>query len=339
MTRQVASIDVGSGYIKGVTNTNARVLFPSYAGLEPEGFTREFGSSETRGVLVYQGRRWIVGEDAPLVLSDLADTRTDKWAGDDAWVVLVLAALHKAGFRSGEVDLVVSVPQKLWSPELYDRLKRLLVGRRSISLDGVLMDINIPVRDSMIMPQAYSGLVWVMDNDDDARMSVEQGGALAGIDPGTYTTGYVVFEEGRYSRQFSGGLPDVGMWQIGQRVQARLDQKYGLRPPVDRVLTMIRNPSKVLIKREITDIRPILDEAVHETVRPLLDRLSSVWGDMASAMDIVVYGGGATLFLPKVKTMFPHARMIEGLPPSGEQFIPAVGMLSYFMTRNEIPFE
>lgn len=333
-TNPIAAIDVGSGYTKVVLHDGKRLSFPSFVALRPDNLLNEFGGDSRDSVLEYKGQKWVTGQQASVSLSsDLEDTRTDDWAGSPGWIALLFRGLAEAGIRKGQVHLVVGVPQKNWTVPLRDHLINLLVGRHHAKFEGADVDIEILPGDSMVIPQAFAGVSWVIDNDDQAREIAMAGGMVAGIDPGTYTTGFVVFEGLNYSRTLSDGVHDVGIWQVARKLQTLLDERKGYRASVDKVMTMIRNPTKQFIGGGMVDISDLLAQAVSMVAPALIDRLKASWVN-PKAMDITVYGGGASLFLPDIQKHYPQARLIE--LPGGDvsQFIPAMGMLSYFATRN-----
>jgi hypothetical protein len=332
----IVAIDVGSGYVKVVTHTGSRFSFPAFVAVKPESMINEFGGDKREGVLEYKGRQWVTGQQASIDLSaHLEDTRRDDWAGSPGWVALLLRGLAEAGIRAGQVRLVVGLPQKTWAVPLRDQLIKLLVGRHYAKFEGVSLDIEILASDSMVLPQAFSGVSWVIDNDSQAREIALAGGMVAGIDPGTYTTGFVVFEGLNYSRTLSDGVHDVGIWQVARKLQTLLDEKKGYRASVDKVMTLIRNPTKQFIGGGMVDISDLLAQAVSMVTPALIDRLKASWSN-PTAMDITLYGGGAALFLPDIQRHYPQARLIDVAGGDVSQFIPAMGMLSYFATRNNL---
>lgn len=339
---QVVAVDVGSGFVKTVTLSGEQRVDHSYVARRPASMSGEFSGQNLAGVVSYNGEVWMTGQAAESAFPrGLEDTQTDTWPGSDGWIVLLLRALYDTGIRRGEVSLVVGVPQKVWSPAMRDVLVDKLVGRHQARMDSLLednMDITVLAHDSMVLPQAYSGISWLVDNDDRASEMMGDGGIVAGIDPGTYTTGYVALENRRYLRELSGGVHDAGIWQVAQRLRNRLNDQYGWLPSANRALSIIRNPSKVFIAPDNRDLRPLLSEVIDEVTTPLIERLDTIWGKDAPAMDILVYGGGSHLFLPSIKRVFPHAR--KPSLPSGvltlPQFIPAVGMLMFFIKRNDL---
>jgi hypothetical protein len=143
--------------------------------------------------------------------------------------------------------------------------------------------------------------------------------------------------DNNYIRDLSGGAHNVGVWQVAEILRKIIDETHGWEPTPDQAMRAIRSPSKVFFKGENHDIQPLVTRAVAQVASGLTDRLASAWGKSAAGMEILVYGGGADLFLPFIKAVFPQARM--PVIKSGDtviypQFVPVIGMMVFFATRN-----
>jgi len=332
----IVATDVGSGFTKAATSDGTRVSLPSYVTPMPEGLEDGFGGQNQLGVVTYAGKTWITGEEAALVSATLADTRNDNWPRTEAWLALLMRAIYEAGVRNGDViDLVVGVPQSSWSIELRDELVSTLARRHKVTVNGDNIEFEIRKRDSMVMPQAYAGMTWIIDNDPAISDAVDSHMMVAGIDLGTYTTGYVVFQNGKYSHRLSGGVHGVGIWKVAQSLQKMLTAQYQYSPSIDTVISLMRVPTKVRIKGDTHDIRPLIRRAVEGVFPPLGSTLVSTWGNDAEGMDIVVFGGGAEIFLPSIVERFPRARIVDS-PEVHGRFIPVIGMMNYFATINDL---
>ncbi len=335
---QVIGVDVGSGFVKSATLDGRRFLSPSYVAPRPADLANDFAGQSHDGVVRYNGNEWLTGATAEAsARHSLCNTRSDDWAGSDGWIVLLLRAIFDAGYTSGKVHLVVGVPQKSWTTALREDIVRKLVKRHTAHIDGQYLDIEVVPANSMVLPQAYGGLSWLIDHDERASEMSRDGVMIAGVDPGTYTTGFVTMRDNNYIRDLSGGAHNVGVWQVAEILRKIIDETHGWEPTPDQAMRAIRSPSKVFFKGENHDIHPLVGRAVAQVASGLTDRLSSAWGKSAAGMEILVYGGGADLFLPFIKAVFPQARM--PIINSGEtviypQFVPVIGMLVFFATRN-----
>lgn len=338
------AVDIGSGYVKAassVSRANRRVIFPSLVGPMDRGARAGFGGDEITGEVQIDGKTWLVGDSARLRLRDLADTRSDDWAGSPGWWALLYAALSRLGITRGEVNLVTGVPQRSWTPALRDSLVSRLAGRHRAVVDGQVIDVEIACREkSMVLPQAFAGVSWLIDNDPSLARLVKAGtsGLVGGIDVGTYTSGYVVLDELQYRPDLSGGIHGAGMGQLAQHLIRLLDREFSYRPDLPKAMQYLLNPSKVFLGGEIQDIRPLVESAAGEIARSLLGVVSSAWADAAEGMEIVVFGGGAEYLYPGIVQRFPRARLA---PSQGAdaQFIPALGMLAFFAQRNDLADE
>lgn len=336
MTMQVLAVDVGSGYTKVATINGESFSFPSNVATLPDSASDRFGWESFAGVVDYKGKKWITGDDAVTVAPrGLEKTRMDSWPGSEGWMALLVRAIHQAGYTSGGIKIVVGIPQAAWSPAFRDSLTVKLVGRHAGTVDGKPFDIEIVKSPAMVLPQAYSGLSHSLDYDVAAFEALKNGALVAGIDPGTYTTGMVVLKGSKVQGDLSGGIHGVGVWAVAQNVHRSLGKEFGYRPTVAEVMPIVREPSKFLIKQEIMDLTYLVTRAVKEVAPPLLDWIEATWDTRMSTMNVVVYGGGASIFLPEIKLVCPQAHRVHSTDKD-DQLSPVKGMLSYFATRNDL---
>lgn len=343
MTTAVA-LDIGSGYVKAAKSLNGRgkngedfIVFSSAVGRLTPADLQRFHGDGLKGVVRCGDEVWLTGENAPSVVEHIENTRSDDWAGSSGWYALLYAALARLGIYSGKIYFVTGVPQKTWSVALRDSMVEALVGRHTAVVDDRTLDIEILPARSMIIPQAYAGMAWLVDNDRRLIEVMDAGGMIGGIDVGTYTSGYVLLDEGRLEDKCSGGVHDIGVWQLARTMIRLLDRDYNFRPSVHKVMSYLLRPTKAFIANETRDITPLIHEAAREVVSPLLEVLSSSWQDRLRGLEIVVYGGGAKFFIPAIKEAFPNARLAEGSVDS--QRTPVNGMLHFFASKNGLEAE
>lgn len=336
---QVIAVDVGSGYLKAVfggIGKKAKVVQMRSAVGE---FTREkegsFSGQSARGVVGYAGKKWITGDEASSMLdsSELVSSQRDDWAGSPGWVALLLRAIYEAGYREGDVHLVTGVPQRNWSVNFSQMLTSILARSHTFDVDGQEVNINIIADQSMILPQAYGGMAYLINHDEDMREAAAAGAITTGIDVGTFTTGYVALEGMNYRENLSGGVHDVGTWQVARHLVRLLGDTYNYRPRLEKAMEHMYRPAKVFIGGEFVDITPLVRKAAQATVPPLIDVLRSRWQDVSNGMYLVMYGGGAADFYDSIKEAFPNVKLYSGDDIS-LQIIPVMGMLEFFVERN-----
>jgi hypothetical protein len=69
----------------------------------------------------------------------------------------------------------------------------------------------------------------------------------------------------------------------------------------------------------------------------LSDVIYSYWGDDANRMKICVYGGGSVDFFSFIQNVFPDAELIHMNAIGGAQYLPVLGMLTYYTKANFLP--
>ena len=332
----VVSVDVGSGYVKAAShleNADARASFRSLVAEMPADFHRNFHGEEVK-TIEYRGKSWLTGEDAARFGVRLADTLTDAWAGSEGWLVLLLKALWELGITQGEVHLVTGVPQAVYRDRAVD-IRSSLVGKHNATIYGFPVSVTIVPARAMVLPQAAGGLYYWVAAEPSLQEVAEHNGLIAGVDVGTYTTGYAVLEGRSALSSLSGGA-EIGMSNVALALSKKIYKKFRVQPDQERAMRYLEERKKVFFNGALHDISDLVQESVSEVVSPFLLELRSTWGSRAGNMAIGVYGGGSEDFLPMIQETFPHAQRVRAEDVGGARFLPALGMLVFFAGANHL---
>jgi hypothetical protein len=331
---QVASIDVGSGYTKAVSHLKtetARVSFPSLVCEAPENIFSEF-VGESIKTIHYKGKIWLTGQDVLNYGTEPENTLTDAWAGTDGWMVLMLRALHELDIHHGQVHLVTGVPQAVFRDRAGE-IRKMLSGEHKAVVHDVPVAVEIMEARHMVLPQAASGLYYWVAHNKDLQETMTHGGMIAGVDVGTFTTGYAVLEGAAPVPAISGGA-EIGMSLVAEKLAQKLYHAYGLYPDAQKAMKHLERRQKVFINGALEDISRLVSESVQEVVKPFLGDLRSVWRGRSGSMAIGVYGGGGEDFYPAIQREFPHAQKVSIQESGGSRFLPSLGMMVFFANAN-----
>ncbi len=334
----VISVDVGSGYVKAASHLvreNSRVSFPSLVAEAPADLDQQFQGENKAQIIQYRGKRWITGADAiRLHPTGVFDTLTMDWAGCDGWLVLLFRALYELGVTSGEVHLVTGVPQAVYRSHAA-KIGRILAGEHHAVIYGKEFHINVLHDDAMVLPQAAGGLYYWLSTHEDMQELVQAKTLIAGIDVGTYTTGYAVLRGVDPVPALSGGVK-IGMSTVASRLSSKISQKFDIPQDREEAMQYLERRRKVFLKGKMHDLSDLIAESVLEIVSPFLQQLSDQWNTTSEKMFISVYGGGANDFYPAIVRKFPHAVLVDAKESGGSRFLPALGMMVYFASMNNL---
>lgn len=333
---QIVAVDIGSGYVKAVAGVSAdskRISFPSVVGILPSELLGSFGFDDSQ-IIEYGGRSWITGQWAAENLRpyQLTNTLNHDWAGSDGWKVLLFRALAELGIYEGDVHLAIGLPQSSFRERSRQIMVELLGDHRAV-VHGKPMNIRIVRNEGMVMPQAAAGLYAWSNRDLEIKKLVLQETMLAGVDVGTYTTGYAIMQGVRPMLEKSGGS-NIGMSQVAATVSSMLHTQYGGSLDTVAAMRAVEKRNKIFLAGEIRDISDIVAEAVKQVVHPLITMLYAKWGQDAAYMKIGVYGGGARDFFPYIQEIFPNAQLVEYHDIGGSRFLPVLGMFTHLCFKN-----
>lgn len=330
----VVSVDVGSGYVKAASHLESpqsRVSFRSLVSEVPADFYKNFHGEEVK-TIEYRGKTWLTGIDAAQFGRSPCNTLTDSWAGSEGWMVLLLRALWELGITQGDVHLVTGVPQAVYRDRAAE-IRSFLLGRHNAKVYGFPVSITILPSKAMILPQAAGGLYYWVSVDPALQEVAQHNGLIAGVDVGTYTTGYAVLEGRSALTDLSGGA-EIGMSNVALVLSKKIYKKYRVQPDRERAMRYLEERKKVFFNGELHDLSDLVQESVSEVVSPFLAELQATWGSRAGNMAIGVYGGGSEDFYPLIREVFPHAKRVEAEDIGGARFLPALGMLVFFAGAN-----
>ena len=297
------AVDVGSGLTKAKAQ-GACAEFLSVAGPPlPEVFAL---SQDPASYVSFGEKVFCVGERALSAVrpDDITDSRTDRWASTDGYRALLykgLAAVLPAGY-SGRVRLATGLPIGFYR-DAKDALLERLIGEHRFGCGGHQYKVVMRRSDTWILPQALGLYLRHLELAPEAHE-----GRCGFIDVGTYTSGFLQTESFSLL-QFSTGSARVGVGDIKAGLADWLRSTYGMHATRSTVETAI-STGRIRVGSEWVDLHDAIADIALTCSEPLRVALRESWGS-AKESSVLVGGGGGRLFLPSVKTVFPHARLLE----------------------------
>ena len=302
------AIDVGSGLTKAKAQSVCAEFLSVCGPPLPEVFAL---SQDPASYVRFGDKVFCVGERALSAVrpDDITDSRTDRWATTDGYRALMyrgMAAVLPAGYN-GRVRLATGLPIGLYREGKEALLER-LVGEHRFACGGNSYKVVLRRPDTWVLPQALGLYLRHLELAPETHE-----GRCGFIDVGTYTSGFVQVENFSLL-QFSTGSARVGVGDIKAGLAEWLRSTYGMHATRSTVEGAISS-GRIRVGSEWVDLADAIADIALTCSEPLRAALRESWGS-AKDSSVLVGGGGGRLLLPSVKTVFPHARLMETPSPT-----------------------
>lgn len=337
----IRAIDLGSGYVKYTVGTAAgdvqaasfrSVVVP--AGRKGTQSTIVDASGLTKRDSVFvenQGNLYEVGPDAYLAQNgaQAGNALGDDYSSSLDYRILMLGALAYIAAQEQKIDgkvtidaLVLALPVNTFTPERIAALKEGYLGDVFIN-DG----LTVTVKDVFVKMQPQGAYVAVPSqeclaavNEEFQRVYREDAPevtedylldmAVLIVDPGTYTTDFILFSNGRPIENASGALSVTGRHQMLCRVRDHFSTIHGkpigdgFLPRIDEAI-MSKKKSIVLAQKptqlQTPEVRGIMKGVATQAVSAILPALRGNEGGIGL---VVVAGGHPELYVEALRERF-----------------------------------
>lgn len=282
---QNIAVDVGHGYVKALSDTGERALFPSL--LCPAPTTVDLGEFARSETVIIDGQSFLVGEAARKHATALWSR--DK-AGDADTLRLVLVAAARLG-TAGPVQLATGLPLAWYGSQ------RRGFREASTGFGAVVQLPEQPVQrlwieSAKVLPQGVAAAGPVLSSAD-----YEPGQYLV-VDVGYRTTDYLVVEKTlagdlAFAADSAGSL-EIAMHAASQTVAQALSTQY----QVPFTAAEVESAPALAIRGQKIDVTQRLHQARETVGRQLIRRLAAdLDATLEKLLGIVVVGGGAGLLV------------------------------------------
>lgn len=340
-TEHVA-IDVGYGFVKGISSSNKRILIPTLIGL---GFEQHLGSifskdkkENDRNIhIVYNGENYFVGELAKEsnVLSRIFEQK--RYNHEYFKIILNVAIQLLTGGKTSQVKLSTGLPLSFYQSQAKEARESMLGIQPAIewktgTLAGNVLKNNIV--DAVLFPQGASAIYSALMNKEGKYIYPElmsEGTMIGLIDIGFRTTDFIVVEiqnDGSFVPRLglSSTLDNIGVHQLHHEIKMYYKMKTDGADLSEYHLSRVLKNGFLTYKGEKINFSELIEEKKREISTNIADRLKSFWSEESNLFDeIFLAGGGGLLFADTLQSHFNNRLTLI----KESQFANAIGYYRY----------
>lgn len=289
----VARLDQFNRQIKGITGSNV----------------------ETTTVLV-DGVEYAAGIDPGKVVGSSRDI-SENYTQTAQYRALFNASLLYV--NDTKIDrLVTGLPVSHWQNDaLKDRIRSMMIGEHQVANKRV-----VEVSEVEVIPQPGGAFLDAIqraeEEGDHETVAALTEGSVVIIDPGFFSTDWVVFEEGELNAELS-GTTLLATSRIIDRTAELVSAEYGAAPgkglKASKVENMVRANLRVArYAGQKVDITPYLLKSAQEISE---SAVSEIAGSMRNTVldTVVIAGGGGAFFEPQARQVFSHCNIVQTPDP------------------------
>jgi plasmid segregation protein ParM len=274
-------------------------------------------------VVKVDGTEYEVGPDsADLDSNDSSRNLNDSYIHTEQYKAVFFGALHYIG--EPVIDtLVVGLP--LSNMQAAPKLKAMVVGKHKIT-----DTMTVEVKDALVMPQPLGGLYYCLsqkDRNEELEFMDEEVNLI--VDPGFLTFDFLLSNGQRVvenrSSAYNGGVSKV-LRSIADSISAKFGIKYENLSAIDKGLRRRKikiNGQVEQLEEHIKNTRPIIEGSVNY--------MKNIVGDGSDIDNIILLGGGATVYKRTIETFFPNHKVhtmeesqtanVQGFQLAGEKAV------------------
>jgi plasmid segregation protein ParM len=301
----VIGLDIGYGYTKAVSNTGIVTLHSVIGPAVTIKYHDDLTSNGRGLTLEADGKAWFIGQHArlqsPFTISPRARER-------DPEVVrlLALAALCQVNANGDTVRMVTGLPVEWYADR--DKLIRSLTGFHAFATNGQRQTIHIA--GVLVVPQPFGSLFRALLTPAGVLADPDglAGGRVAVLDIGMHTTDYALADALRYVEPRSGSIP-VAMARVYELVRRGVTERHSLTLSLHDAEDAAR-AGYVTIYGRREPVADLVAGALAGVAQEILGEAVTLWGDGRDLLAVLVTGGGGPALLERVRTIYPHARLV-----------------------------
>lgn len=324
-------LDLGYGYVKGISEAGKGVIFPSLVGnAYNRPLAKLFGGNEEKKIddmhLILTGKEkeeFFVGELARRESSNVSYAfDSDKINHPNTAALLAAACLLLLPEDAKAVHLVTGLPLEQYIHKK-EEFEEMLTGFRKIAALSQDKEVKLIKFDKVtIFPQAAGAVYYAIL--DELKKFMIKGGYIGLIDIGFKTTDYIVFllDEKLVLREDLSGTINIGMSNLHNAVDKIFAQNTGAKLDIPELISLIKE-GRIFFRGQEVEINKELSLIRNEISRVIKDRLKAVWGSKLDFFNTVfVAGGGGKELFPFLADIHPNSILIRNA-----QFANAKGFL------------
>lgn len=335
---ETVSVDVGYGYVKAISSSGKKVLFPSVVGSGREQSLGHFISNKNGDIdlselhIKINGKHYYVGEMALKNSLDGSRVFERERYNHEYSTILMNTAIHLiTDPTTTEVTLFTGLPLDYYRTQHSEFKQKLLEKSPEIEwVSGLnLGKRRVRIKEVGVFPQGMSA-VWatLMNHDGKTykKQLLEEGNQIAIIDVGFRTTDVCVVEM-KGGGGFIPLLPfcetiDQGVVNLYENIKIAYQNKTGGSDISENKINRILKQKYITYKGKKVDLTQEIEESFKAVANSIIDRINKLWKEEADTFDyIFVVGGGGQLFFDYLQNNFDN-RLLSIV---SSQFANAIG--------------
>lgn len=333
------SVDLGYGFVKAISSSGKRVVFPSLVGrgfnLSVAGMFGDKKNDISNIHILYDQEDYFVGDLAEKESRTVSRIfEQERFEHVYTKILLNTAIQLVTEGKVGQFNVSTGLPLDFYQAQRKEFQQSIiglqpLVEWKSGELKGEKVKINI--NDALVFPQGASAVFSALINHE-GRFTyphlMEAGNLIALIDIGFRTTDFIVVEIQEDSSfvpkvKLSGTI-DEGVINLHQDIKQFYKSETGGADLNEFHMSRILKNGFVTYKGKRIDFSDFIESSKKSIATNISDRLKAVWVDEADLFDaIFLAGGGGKLFSQYIQPHFDGR--IEVIQES--QFANAIGYL------------
>ncbi len=302
--RKIAAIDLGYGETKMAWFAPEGQVNRSFRSIVELAPSQDLGQQMNRRRTVrvrVEGVEYEVGTDAYLVASRPDEEKDhDDNVGTPEWMAKAKAALATIGADKIAL-LVMGLPvERFFKKGIKDLVCAKLTGRHQHC-----GDLTVDVERVLVIPQPMGGLIDAKEHaSGKIRSDLSRQGVLV-VDPGFYTTDYLLTLGGQGAPKRSGST-EYGVKKVIALAKEAMVREHGGAPSIYAIADASKNGVETVFAggAEVR-LRPYLDQALAVVGDRILDAIRATVKSFEDIDVIIMVGGGATLFGPLIGRRLP----------------------------------
>ncbi len=301
----VMGMDIGYSNLKlamGLPDGKPDVSLHPAGAAPADRLPESLGRQENALRVIVDGESWAVGVN-PGKFSQWSRSLHGDYVQTPSYRALFLASLLLSGRDNVDV-LVTGLPVSQW----LDVAKREALAQKLTGRHRITPKREAEVSTVRVVPQPIGGyldLLW----SGQAGTVMEEGRVLV-IDPGFFSVDWVLIEEGDIRRASSGTSLEA-MSVLLDKASRLIADEHGGSVPVERIEEALRTgKGHVLLFGRTVEIQPYLNQAAERVAPVALEALRQSLRQESGSVDAVLLtGGGAALYEPVAKSLFPDCKL------------------------------
>lgn len=299
----LAANDIGYGGLKGIilnteTGKKVEIEIPSIAS-HVDVSTIELDNSFSRAKKVHrvkhEGEYYEVGDESS---GNISKVMHDDYLNSSSWKIFFKALLRSYG--ETKIDFMVSGLPVSQFKALKSEMESVMTGQHQIG-----DDFSVMVERVAIIPQPLGAMATLINQKPEFKKK-----NFLLLDPGHHTFDWLVIKKGAIEWESSDSHHE-GVDQIINKVISYIKTEKNVKVSHKEIDAALRDGSNSIdFFNEVLDLKSYIQKAVKIQLSSSIDALKNTLSDEHSIQNIVLAGGGASLYHEEIAKAFPKHEIL-----------------------------